>query len=388
MDPTTAQTLSGMTVLIANPSPDVYGSDLQMLESLTAFREAGARVIVALPRDGPLVAMLRERGAEVEFVGFPVLRRANQSLRSFLTMAANAAAAVPRLIRFIRRTRPSAVYVNTVTLPWWLLAGRLSRTRTLCHLHEAENADRGLVRRALVAPLRLADAVIVISQSAMAAMVGADPGLAGKGHLIYNGVPQPPTEPQPPARTDPLQLVVVGRLSPRKAPHLALEAVARLREQGYALEIELAGSAFEGYEWYVAELEARAARPDLAGAVRFAGYCKPIWPNLQRADIVVAPSLREPFGNAVVEAQFSLRPVVATAALGHLETITEQETGLLVAPEDVEAMAKAIARLADDAELSRELAGKARVNALSRFTLDRYHADVVDLLQSLVRPHP
>ena len=83
----------------------------------------------------------------------------------------------------------------------------------------------------------------------------------------------------------------------------------------YDLEIELAGSAFAGYEWYVAELEERASRPDLAGAVHFAGYCKPIWPHLAAADIVVAPSLREPFGNAVVEAQLSRRPVVATAAL-------------------------------------------------------------------------
>ena len=67
-----AQTLGGTTVLIANPSPDVYGSDLQMLESITALVEAGSRVVVALPSDGPLVAMITERGAEVDFVDFPV----------------------------------------------------------------------------------------------------------------------------------------------------------------------------------------------------------------------------------------------------------------------------------------------------------------------------
>ena len=67
---------------------------------------------------------------------------------------------------------------------------------------------------------------------------------------------------------------------------------------------------------------------------------------------MVAPSLREPFGNAVVEAQLSLRPVVATAALGHLESITDEDTGLLVPAEDVDAMAKAIARIIDDPELA------------------------------------
>lgn len=368
------------TVLIANPSPDVYGSDLQMLESVSALRSAGFRVVVAVPADGPLVPMLEERGAQVEFVDFPVLRRANQNIWAFLTMAGSAALAVPRLMRYLRRTLPCVTYVNTVTLPWWLLASRLTRTPTLCHLHEAETTDGGMVRRLLIMPLRLAHGVIVISRSAMAAMVSADPGLATKGHLIYNGVPQPPSPPTPAQRDRPIKIVVVGRLSPRKAPHLALEAVAQLRTRGYDLHIELAGSAFEGYEWYVQQLEERAAQPDLAGAVSFAGYCSPIWPNLERADIVVAPSLREPFGNAVVEAQLSLRPVVATAALGHLESITDEQTGLLVPAEDVEAMAAAIARLVDEPELATEVAERARRTAIERFSTDRYDQEIADLV--------
>ena len=381
-----AQTLGGTTVLIANPSPDVYGSDLQMLESITALVRAGSRVVVALPSDGPLVAMITERGAEVAFVDFPVLRRANQSAKAFLGMIWSAIACLPRLVRFVRRLAPSAIYVNTVTLPWWLLVSRLTRTPTICHLHEAENTDGGLVRRALLMPLHLAHAVIVISQSVMTAMVDTDKGLEPKGHLIYNGVPQPPQAPRPARRGEPVRAVVVGRLSPRKAPHVALEAVGRLRDEGYPLEIELAGSAFPGYEWYVAELEQRAAQPDLAGAVHFAGYCKPIWPHLASADLVVAPSLREPFGNAVVEAQLSLRPVVATAALGHLESITDEDTGLLVAAEDVDAMAKAIARIIDDPELATGIADRARANAIDRFSTDRYEAQVVELVRSLVGP--
>lgn len=371
------------TVLIANPSPDVYGSDLQMLESISALTEQGWRVVVALPSDGELVPRLRERGAEVCFFSFPVLRRANSSVAAFAGMVASAVLAVPRLVGLIRRIQPAAVYVNTVTLPWWLLASRLTRTPTLCHLHEAENTDSRLVRRGLIAPLRLAHAVIVISESAMAAMVEADPGLAPKGRLIYNGVPTPPTEPVPPTRDLPLRAVVVGRLSPRKAPHLALEAVGRLRTEGVALEIELAGSAFPGYEWYVEELQQRAAKEDLAGAVTFSGYCSPIWPALERADLVIAPSLREPFGNAVVEAQLALRPVVATAALGHLESITDSETGLLVPAEDVDAMAKAVQRLVEDADLAGELAQNARRNALARFTTGRYRSEIVALVSEL-----
>ena len=43
------------TVLIANPSADVYGSDLQMLDSITGLVDRGHRVVVSVPGDGLLV---------------------------------------------------------------------------------------------------------------------------------------------------------------------------------------------------------------------------------------------------------------------------------------------------------------------------------------------
>ena len=68
-------------LLIANPSADVYGSDLQMLETARAMVERGWRVIVLTPDDGPLVAKLRDVGADVRFEQYPVLRRALASPR-------------------------------------------------------------------------------------------------------------------------------------------------------------------------------------------------------------------------------------------------------------------------------------------------------------------
>lgn len=368
------------TVLVANPSPDVYGSDLQMLESISAMTDRGWRVVVAIPSDGELVPRIRERGAEVIMVHFPVLRRANASLRSFVSMVGDALWSMPRLLRLMRRLNVDVVYVNTVTLPWWLLATKIARVPSVCHLHEAETQDKAAIRKALILPLRLATAVIVISKSALGAMSESDPSLTRKARLIYNGVPRPPQTPVRPARKLPFHAVVVGRLSPRKAPHLALAAVGLLRQRGHDVTVELAGTAFEGYEWYVSELESRAEEKDLRGSVTFSGYCSPIWPALARADIVVAPSLREPFGNAVVEAQLSLRPVVATAALGHLESIVDEESGLLVPPEDVEAMAAAILRLLEDEPLASRLADNAAERADRLFSTDRYSREICDLL--------
>ena len=326
---------------------------------------------------------LQERGAEVGFVDFPVLRRANTSVTGFAKMAADAALGLPRLVRVINRVRPDVVYVNTVTLPWWLLAARLAGRPTLCHLHEAETGDNTLVLKGLLSPLRLAQSVIVISRSTLDAMVAVVPGLRDRAELIYNGVPRPAEDPEPAARRAPIRSVVVGRLSPRKAPHLALEAIGRLRAQGYAITLDVVGTAFEGYEWYLADLLRRAEEPDLTGAVRFLGYTSPVWPILAAADVVLAPSVREPFGNAVVEAQLARRPVVATAALGHTESIVDGRTGLLVPAEDIDAMAAAVARIVDDPELAGRLADDSRESALRLFGTERYRAEIADLVESL-----
>ena len=367
------------TVLIAHPAPDLYGADLQMLQSVTGLVEAGWRVVVAVPRDGELVPRLLAAGAEVVFLDFPVLRKGNARPGALVRMLAAAGRAVPRSMGLIRRLQASVLLVNTVTLPWWVLAGRLSRTPVIVHLHEAETEGRRIVRSALIAPLRLADAVIVISTAALNSMIDVQPKLAARAHLIYNGVPQPPDPPVDPPGGRSTRLAVVGRLSPRKAPDVALEATAELRRAGYDVTLEVAGSTFEGYAWYEDRLRQRAGEPDLRGAVDFSGYCSPIWPVLERADIALAPSLREPFGNAVVEAQMSCRPVVAAASQGHLESVVDGETGLLVPAGDSSAMARAVKQLIDDRELAARIARAARAEAVRRFSVQRYRLEVAEL---------
>ena len=105
---------------------------------------------------------------------------------------------------------------------------------------------------------------------------------------------------------------------------VAIDAVAILRDRGIDARLDICGTPFEGYEWFETTLRDRAASADVAGSITFSGYVSPIWTALDAADIVVAPSLREPFGNAVIEAQLSGRPVVASKALGHTESIADE----------------------------------------------------------------
>ena len=218
-------------VLVANPGTDVYGSDLQMLESVRGLVSRGWTVTVAAPSDGPLTQRLRDAGADVRFLSFPVLRRSTMSVGPLLALAWELLAAVPRLVRAGRALEADVVYVNTVTIPWWVVAGRLAGRRTVCHVHEAENSDGRLVRTLLSLPLLLADALIVISTSAREALCEVLPTLHRRMNLVPNGVPGPRAA-LPAVERPGRRLAVVGRLSPRKAPHVALEAVSLLRAAG------------------------------------------------------------------------------------------------------------------------------------------------------------
>ncbi|WP_411285421.1 glycosyltransferase family 4 protein [Lapillicoccus sp.] len=372
-----------LTVLIANPSADVYGSDLQMLESVGGLKGHRWRVVVALPTDGPLVPLLRGRGAEIRFIDFPVLRRANATPTGMPRLGARVARRLGPMLRFIAEVGPDVVYVNTTTLPWWLLAAWLRRIPVVAHLHEAASGDGATARRALATPLWLSTLLIANSRPTLQTLCESYPRLRTRTRVIANGVPGPPDVPQEPTRGQPWRIALVSRLSPRKSIETAMEAIALLRARGVDVRLEVYGSAFSGYEWFAERLVERARRPDLEGAVTFHGYTSPIWPALAQADLLVAPSPWESFGNCVVEAQLALRPVVVAGAMGHLEIVTPGVTGILATPDDPGSFASGIRRLMDNPDLARSIAEQAREQALSRFSLQRY-ADEVDAVMKCV----
>lgn len=374
------------TVLVAHPSADLYGSDLQLLESVTGLVSRGWRVVVTLPADGPLTARLRDCGAEVGFLDVPVLRKSLLSPAGLLTLAWRSLRALPAMLRQLRGLAPDAVYVNTVTVPLWLLAAVLGRRPALCHVHEAEEARRA-VRLLLNSPLFAARTVVVNSRAAASTVLSALPRLEQRTQVVHNGVPGPdPAGVAPPAATaGPRRIVVVGRLSPRKGIDVALEAVALLGAHGHDAHLELCGSVFPGYEWYEEQLRERAARADLAGRVTFAGYTSPTWPALARAEVVLVPSRAEPFGNAAVEGQLSARPVVVSAVQGLREIVTDGQNGLLVPPDDPAALEAAIASLLDDPALAARLAAEGRRSALERFSPERYQAAIAAAVAATAR---
>ena len=374
-------------LLVAHPSPDLYGSDWQLVETIHGLIDAGHEVLVALPLDGPLVEVLREAGARVAVMPFTVLRKALLSPRGLAKLSVQAAPEIARLRAVIRASRAEVVLTNTVTIPWWPVAASAAGVPVLAHVHEAEDTQRRIIRAGLNAPLLAASRIVANSGAARDALLEVQPHLASRTEVVHNGVagPDHPLEALRRRRPgDPFQIAMVGRLSPRKGVDVALDAVGLMRRSGVDASLSVCGSVFPGYEWYEEELRERAAQPDLDGHVELLGYVRPTWPVLEAADAVVVPSRAEPFGNTAVEAMHAARPLVASRVQGLAEVVTDEVTGLLVPADDAEALAEALGSLATDPDLATRLAKQGEREAAERFSVVGYRATMARIVGELL----
>ena len=378
---------SAARVLVAHPSPDLYGSDWQLVETIHGLIETGHEVLVALPLDGPLDEVLREAGARVAVMPFTVLRKALLSPRGLAKLSVQAAPEIARLRAVIRASRAEVVLTNTVTIPWWPVAASAAGVPVLAHVHEAEDTQRRIIRAGLNAPLLAASRIVANSGAARDALLEVQPHLTSRTEVVHNGVagPDHPLEALRRRRPgDPFQIAMVGRLSPRKGVDVALDAVGLLRRSGVDASLSVCGSVFPGYEWYEEELRERAAQPDLDGHVELLGYVRPTWPVLEAADAVVVPSRAEPFGNTAVEAMHAARPLVASRVQGLAEVVTDEVTGLLVPADDAEALAEALGSLATDPDLATRLAEQGEREAAERFSVVGYRATMARIVGELL----
>jgi glycosyltransferase involved in cell wall biosynthesis len=214
--------------------------------------------------------------------------------------------------------------------------------------------------------------------------------LAGRAaprvHLSYHGLNLerfPPFDTPRPLRDgsqpdDPVQLLSVGRLVPKKGYDLLLEALALLpRELNW--HFSHAGGGAD------AALRAQAARLGLEARISWLGAVDQaqVLDGYRAADLfalacrITEDGDRDGLPNVLVEAASQGLACLATEISGIPELFTSQENGILVPPEDPQALALALEQLIRDPILRMQLGAAAQQKV--RKTLD-YHASVAQLL--------
>ena len=172
-----------------------------------------------------------------------------------------------------------------------------------------------------------------------------------------------------------------GHYAARKRPILFLEALAEARRR---TDRPLFGLMFGlPYDPGSAEgVSAAIQRLGLSGIVRQMGFQRPVEGWMAACDINLVTAVEEPFGRTLVESMLLGTALVAADSGGNPEAIRQDETGLLVPPDDASAFADAIVRMADPA-LRARLSAAARADAQARFGIETHVRQVAQIYDRL-----
>lgn len=341
---------------------ELYGSDRAFIESVAAIRASwpSADIAVILPREGPIVPLLREIATSVSFEPLWILRRKDlPRLAAF--GAVTLPLAVARAARLIRGS--DLTYVNTTVVIDHLVAARLFPGKVISHVHEIPEGKALPVFKAL---LRWSGADIIFNSRATEKVFDMPAGV--RSRIIYNGVAGPAeADPTTYDGTRPLRVLMLGRISRIKGQEVLVEAIASLepalRER---IELRIVGNAFEdpGREAMLATL---IKEKGLADRVTLSPFVPDPSPLLHWADIVAVPSRRpESLGRVAVEAMAYGKPPLASSIGGLREVVKDGVTGWLVEPDQSAPLAAALRRIVLEPAswASFPKAGRARYESL------------------------
>jgi glycosyltransferase involved in cell wall biosynthesis len=301
---------------------------------------------------------------------------------------------VTRLVRLIRSRQVDLVYTNTAMILDGAIAARLTGRPHVWHVKEWMGRrartrfplpDGALVR---VMGDRLSRRVVAMTE--FIAEVFRREGADGRVQVVYDGVDVARFGSESGGeglrrelglQEDDLLVAMAAALrSPWKKHELFVAMAARLAPRLPQARFVIFGPpprrfrnpAYNGgYEHY-GRLVGMARSAGISERISIGVFCHDIPRMMGAVDVLVHPCDVEPFGRVAIEAMAARRPVVGPDRGGISESVVHGETGLLVPPDDVEALANATATLAGDPGLRARMGESGRERAEAVFSLERH----------------
>jgi glycosyltransferase involved in cell wall biosynthesis len=220
--------------------------------------------------------------------------------------------------------------------------------------------------------------VIVVTEEERAWMLGA--GVPPERvHVIPCGAATDVFVPGPERAPGGVRFVMASRLADEKGCKESITAFAEVASKSRDASLDIYGDGPARSE-LVSLVEAHR----LADRVTFHGHVDSatLATTLPRYDVFIQHSLyREGAPVSIAEAMACGLPVVATAVGGNVDLVIDDETGFIVAERDVPAMAQAMLRLTERADLRERMGSAARIRTVESFDATRMTSRLEQLVQ-------
>lgn len=359
----------------------IGGTETQAVELARRLDPSRYEITIGcLRKEGPLLTRLE--GSPVRVVEFSLGKGIDTP---------SGIAGMLRIARFLRRERIQIMHAHDL----WsnmvgMLAAKIARVpvtitsqRDLSH-----DAWYGTYRRRFLRFLQgRSSAVLTNAKAIRDGLIEKDRLPGKKVCVIYNGVDidgfrnvKSNREWLFPGSSARKLVVLVGNMNSDVKGHpLLIGAASEVLKSHPEVQVLLVGDGPKRRDY-----EAMVEAAGLQGNVLFLGRRSDVPEILVSSDIAVLPSLAEGLPNAVLEYLASGLPVVATALGGNLEVVQDGVAGLLIPPNDANALARALMRLLDDPAFAATLARSGQEHVRTKFSFERLVFDMDRLYSQLL----
>lgn len=355
--------------LYLSPVYKIAGAEMSLLGMLRNINREVFEPLVALSGPGPLVERIARLGVETVIIPQQKLKPMNP-LPYLKTVFS--------LVNLIRTRQIDLIHSNIgLSNQYGVVAARLTDIPIICHIRDI--LSKRSFRRMF---LGYSD-VLIANSHAVASSYAKYVAKSQKVVVIHNGVDLKEFSPictksgvfrrKLGLPDDAFIVGHIARICPEKGQHTLIDAMARVAKTHSEVYALIAGNIADHIsDAFLMSLKQRVREQGLCERIIFTGFVDNIIELYADLDLVILPSLFEPFGRTLIEAMAMEKPVIAAAVGGPLEVVVEGETGFLVPPNDPDKLAEALLKILQDKELAKRLGenGKERVKRF--FTIEEY----------------
>lgn len=177
--------------------------------------------------------------------------------------------------------------------------------------------------------------------------------------------------------------LLIGRRTPQKGIDIAFKALRLLVQRGIndnRIELRLFGIDYPEYDY-----RSMAESLGVQSMVHFFPYKENIQEVYHAAHCLLLPSRAEGLSNVLLEAMSLELPVIATRISGTVDVVEPEKSGILIDPENPEALAQAMERVIKNPEMACQLGKNARQKIKESFSLDEIALRYSKLYQNLMQ---
>lgn len=344
------------TIVYILPYLEKGGTETHVLELIKGFIQKNYKIILIAPRGSRLVDFQKY---DITFIPFINLNKnLYKGISSFI-----------RALKEIEKIKPKIIHIHGAHELIIMVNYIIKEVPIIFTVHGYHgNFSSISYKTSSIINNLLADATITVSGNEKNTMIKS--GLKNtKCHLIYNGISTPKKTSQhnissyiKDINKKKKIIAYIGRLEKEKGISYLLKALRLLNKKNCHLLIIGSGKLEK-------ILKKEANRLSIKN-ITFTGFIDNVHDYLKIIDILIVPSLHEPFGLVCIEAMAHKIPVIGSAVGGISEIVQNNKTGFLVPAANPESIAKKIQLLINNNELAHIMGRAGYKRYKEHFTLE------------------